>query len=85
MDTSKKVDHRVHTTPNHHPTKRDVLPKTFLQINLAAKWLERHSSTSPQPTATTFALISVYSYILLLWLLQDRLELFKTRIVPKIA
>ena len=29
----------VHTTPNHHPPKLDVLPKTILQIILAAKWL----------------------------------------------
>ena len=42
----KMVDHLVHTTPSHHPTKMDVLPKSFLQIILAAKWLVRHSSTS---------------------------------------
>ena len=35
----------VYTTPNHHPPKWDVLPKTFLQIILANKWLVRHSST----------------------------------------
>ena len=28
--------------------KMDVLPKTFLQIVLAAEWPERHSSTSPK-------------------------------------
>ena len=39
-------DHSVHTTPNQHPTKMDVLPKTFVQIILAAKWLAWHSSTS---------------------------------------
>ena len=33
----------------------DVLPKKFLQIILAAKWLVRHSSTSPKPEVTTFA------------------------------
>ena len=33
--------------PNHHPSKMDVLPKTFVQIILAAKCLVRHSSTSP--------------------------------------
>ncbi len=39
MDALKKMDdHQVHATPNHHPTKMDVLPKTFLQINLAAKY-----------------------------------------------
>ena len=40
-------DQLVHTTPNHHLPKVAVLPKTFLQINLTAKWLVRHSSTSP--------------------------------------
>ena len=30
-------DHLVHTIPNHHPTKMDVLPKTFVQIILATK------------------------------------------------
>ena len=39
--------HPVHTIPNHHPTKKDVLQKTFVQIILAANWLERHSRTSP--------------------------------------
>ena len=29
----------VHTTPNHHPPKMEVLPKTFLQSILTAKWL----------------------------------------------
>ena len=32
-------DHLVHTTPNHHPSKMDVLQKTSLQIIRAAKWL----------------------------------------------
>ena len=31
-----------------HPPKMDVLPKTFVQINCAATWLARHSSTSPK-------------------------------------
>ena len=55
----------VHTTPNHHPPKLDVLQKKFLSIILAAKWLVRHSKTSPQPAATTFAFPSVL--IILLW------------------
>ena len=33
---------------NHHPIKMVVLPKTFVQIILAAKWLVRHSSTFPK-------------------------------------
>ena len=33
---------------NHHPTKTDVLPKNVVQFILAAKWLVRHSSTSPK-------------------------------------
>ena len=36
----------VLTIPNHHPSKMDVLLKTFLQIIRAAKWPVRHSSTS---------------------------------------
>ena len=35
-------DHWAHTAPNHHPHKMDVLPKTFLQIIIAAKWLVQH-------------------------------------------
>ena len=58
----KLAIHPVHTTPNHHPSKMDVLPKTFLQINLAVnKMLVRHLSTYiPQPAATTFAFPSVF-------------------------
>ena len=45
---SKIDDHPVHTIPNpHHPSKMDVLPKTFFRIILDAKWLVRLSSTSP--------------------------------------
>ena len=40
-------DHPVHITPNHHPPNIDVLPKSLVQISLAAKQLVRHSSTSP--------------------------------------
>ena len=43
----KMDDHPVHTIPNHHYTKMDVLPKTSVQIILAGKWWVRHSSTSP--------------------------------------
>ena len=31
-------DHPVHTIPNHHPTKMEVLPKTFVKIVLPAKF-----------------------------------------------
>ena len=38
MDALEKLDDLpVHTTPNLHPPKMDVIPKTFLQIILAAK------------------------------------------------
>ena len=53
-------DHPVDTIPNHHPTKMDVLPITFVQIILAANWLVRHSRTStkqqrrPLPSLTFF-------------------------------
>ena len=46
----KMDDHPVHTIPNHHRNKSykmDVLPKTFVQIILAAKWLVWHSGMSP--------------------------------------
>ena len=43
----KMDDHPVHTIPNRHPTKMDVLPKTIVQIILGAKWLVRHSNASP--------------------------------------
>ena len=43
----KMDDHPVHATPNLHPSKMDVLQKTFLQIILAAKLLVRHSITFP--------------------------------------
>ena len=36
-------DHLAHTTPNLRPLKMDVLPKTYLQIILATKWLVRNS------------------------------------------
>ena len=63
----KKVDdHPVHTIPNHHPTKMDVLPQTLVQIILSAKLLVLHSSTSPQPAATTFAFSSVFVLLLCL-------------------
>ena len=64
----KMDEHPVHTIPNHSPTKIDVLPKTFVQVIFAAKWLVRHSSMSPQPTATTFAFSSVFFLLLWLWM-----------------
>ena len=37
MDAVDKMDdHLDHTLPSHQPTKMDVLPKTFVQIILAA-------------------------------------------------
>ena len=44
----KRDYHQVPTISNHHPTKMDVLPNTFVQIILAAKWLAWHSSLSPK-------------------------------------
>ena len=38
----RMFDHPVRTIPNHHPTKKDVLPKFVVQIILAAKWLVWH-------------------------------------------
>ena len=45
----------VHTTPNHNPLKMDFPPETFLQSNLAAKWLVRHSITSPKQQPSLLA------------------------------
>ena len=60
MDTLEQLsDLPVHTPPNHHDLKMDVLPKTFLQIILAANWLIRYSNMSPPKAATTFAFSSV--------------------------
>ena len=42
----KMDDLPVHTIPNHRPPKIDILPKTFLQLILLAKWLVRLSNTS---------------------------------------
>ena len=47
---SEKIDYLlVHTKTNHRPSKMDILPKTFLQSILAAKWLVRHSSMYVYP------------------------------------
>ena len=58
-DAMKKKNYhgsRVHTIPNHHPPKRDVLPITFLQIILAAKWL-LHPPTSSYNRCPSYSLI----------------------------
>ena len=49
MDALKKIDgHPVHIVSNHHhSTKMDVLQKIFCPVILAAKWIVRHSSMSP--------------------------------------
>ena len=58
-------DHLVHTIRNHHPPKMDVLPKTFLQIILAANWLGRYSGTSHnQQRRPLPSLLSVSSYMI---------------------
>ena len=51
-------DHPVYTTPKALPSKVDVLPKTFLQLILAAKWLVRHLKVS-KTAVMTFAFPSV--------------------------
>ena len=42
----KIINYSVYSALNHNPLKMDVLPKTFLQIILAAKWLVRPSTSS---------------------------------------
>ena len=61
----KKVDdHLVCTTPNQHPPKIDVLPKTFLPIILASKWQARHSSTSLKQQRRPLPSLLYISYML---------------------
>ena len=48
-------DHLVHTIPNHHPTKMDNLPKTFLHVILAAIMISAAFKYVAQTAATTFA------------------------------
>ena len=50
----------VHTTPNHHPPKMDILQKTFLQIILAVKWIVRPPNSSDD-------LCLFFCLFLLLW------------------
>ena len=64
------------TLPNCHSTKMAVIPKTFVQIILAAKWLVRHSSMFLQTTAMIFAFSSVFILLLCLLLSPDP-ELYK--------
>ena len=51
----------VHTTPNHHPTKMDILPKAFFQIILVGNWLGRHPRTSSSPNQQRRPLSSLLS------------------------
>ena len=53
----KMDDYPVYTTPDHHPPEMDVLPKTFLQIIIAANGLEAFNNVT-QTAATTFAFSS---------------------------
>ena len=42
------IDHLIQTTPFHHHPEKNDLSKTLVQIIIAAKWLVRHSITSPK-------------------------------------
>ena len=55
-------DHPVHTTPNHHPPKMDVLPKTFLQIILAAKWLVHGIQVHPPNSSDDLCLLFCFFF-----------------------
>ena len=57
---------RLSYQSNHDPTKMDVLPKSFVQIILDAKWLVRYSSKSlyqqqrrPLPSLLSLSLSTV--------------------------
>ena len=52
------------TTPNHHHTKMELLPKTFLHIILQLLYLVSAAFNVPQPAATTFAISSVFILLL---------------------
>ena len=52
-------DYPVHSIPSHHYPKIDVLPKSFLQIIIAAEWLVRHSSSSPIHTTFAFSFVFI--------------------------
>ena len=48
--------------PTHHPTKMDVLPKTVVQIILAAEWLVRfHVQHPPNNSHNLCLLLCLYS------------------------
>ena len=61
----KMYDHTVHTMQNNHPSKMDVLLKTFVQNILATKWLVRQVR-SPNNSNNLCLLFCLYC-ILLLW------------------
>ena len=59
----------VHTTPNHHPPKMDVLPKKFRQIILAATVYGQCGITAPN-SSDDFCLlfcINPSSVMLTIW------------------
>ena len=51
-------------TPNHHPPKMDVLPKTFLPNTLAAKWIVL---VQVRPPKKQRRLCLLFCLFLLLW------------------
>ena len=52
----------VHNTPNRLPPRMDVLPKTFLQIILADKWLGRQVRPPNSMQQTTSSISSVFFF-----------------------
>ena len=56
----KMDDHLVHTISNHHPTKMDVLPKSFVKNILAPKWLVRPQNISDN--LSMFFLLSFFFF-----------------------
>ena len=49
-------EHLVHTIPNHHPTN----PKTFVQIILAADWLQYSIQVSPPTSSDDLLYLSTF-------------------------
>ena len=81
----KMYVHPVHTKPNHHPTKMDVLLKTFVQNILAAGWLVRHSSTSAKqkrrPLPSLLSVFFFYAYGLRNRISTARMKMADSRLV----
>ena len=65
-------------TPNLHSLKMDVLPKSFLQIILTAKWQAGHSSTSPKQQRRPLPSLLYVSSSMLQGMLVSKINKFQS-------